>query len=110
MLISEARQGVDWQISLIVTEDSAPVNITGYVVKLGIRASEGNDLLLLEVGTGATITNGPAGAVSFRVTAAQTLVLPVGIHEFNVIAAPAGSGQIVTEWLVGRLTVDRRLA
>ena len=107
---ASVRQGIDWLFDLTATSGGVPIDITGWSIELEVRNWNAVSELILTVGSGVTITDGAAGEMSFRATAAQTLAIDEGTHDFNVKASPGGSGAVVYEWLVGVLRVSRELA
>lgn len=104
------RQNIDWVFTLTAKSGGAPIDLTGYVIKLEAKDSAGTAVLILTIGSGITVAVPATGVASFRATGAQIAAIPVGSYLFNIKANPAGTGTVATEWLVGTLNVLAALA
>jgi hypothetical protein len=78
--------------------DATPVNITGWTLQLTARTADGHVLFT----KAPTVTNGPTGAYSFTVTAADSTVTP-SAYPCDLWRTDAGTATILG---LGTLTVQ----
>lgn len=76
--------------------DSSAIDVSAWTLHCEVRASLDGDVLLdlTTANGGFVITNGPAGAISMAMTAAQTALLPVGRMLFDVLRTDANPGPV----------------
>lgn len=90
-----------WAFTATLTDDDAPVNLTGYSFALTARP---------EVGAATTVlirtltVEAGAGRISCALTPEQTGALPLGSHPYDIVMTKPG-GQVLT-LLEGRLVVE----
>ena len=107
---ASVRQGIDWIFDITASSGGVVIDLTGYAISLEARSFTDIETIILSVGNGITVATPTNGKAIFRVTAAQTLLIPVGMYNFSVKATASGAGAIATEWVVGTLNVLKELA
>lgn len=71
------------------------VDVTGWTFRVQVRDNVADATSLLELTTangGFVVTNGPAGQVTLKITAAQATALPVGKMHFDVMRTDVNPG------------------
>jgi len=100
------NQGADWFFNLDYENPAGtPVNLTGYSAAIQLKrdVSSASAVLTLTQGSGITIT-GPAGALAFHATAAQTAAIASGGYYYDLKIT--SSGGIVTRLIQGLVQVN----
>ena len=101
------EQGATWTRTITVTDDGSARNLTGYDIRMHVRAGYGSaeTLLELEIGDGITISDAPNGVFELLLTAAQTAALPAISGARYDLELEDGAG-VVTRLLEGAFTVS----
>jgi hypothetical protein len=83
-------QNNDWSFNI---STSPIVNLTGSTIALQIRDWQGNIIKTLNIGSGITVPTPTNGVAYFILTAAQTLLIPVGTYPFGITVTDSGGGK-----------------
>ena len=105
------RQNIDWVFKVTANSGGAPIDLTGWAIKLEAKNTYTNTAVLtLQIGTGITVPTPATGEAFFRATGTQIASIPVGTYLFNVKAGVSTVGSEADEWVVGTLTIEMALA
>jgi len=93
-------QGTTWNRIITITQDGAPVNLTGFTARMQLRRtkSQSEAAISLSIGEGITITP-LTGDILIELTAAQTASLS-GIYFYDLELV---SGPVVSRCLEGKV-------
>jgi hypothetical protein len=102
------RQGETF-VRVITWKDStgALVNLTGYTAKLELRDTSTQAVVDSFTDTTGLALGGALGTITWTMTAAETVLLPVGSLDYD-LRLTSGTG-VVTYLLEGKLNVQRRI-
>ena len=98
-------RGDDWSIKLTITENSLPVNITGYTYWLTLKSDiDSVDPGQLQISTVATSPNSISGIVYINVPHASTNIT-AQTYNYDVQQVNTSSPSIVKTILMGKVKV-----
>ena len=98
-------RGDDWSIKLTITENSLPVNITGYTYWLTLKSDiDSVDPGQLQISTVATSPNSTSGIVYINVPHASTNIT-AQTYNYDVQQVNTSSPSIVKTILMGKVKV-----
>ena len=96
-------QNTDWQFTMTT---SPVVDLTGSTIELQIRRQTDNvAIVTAAIGSGITVSSPTSGVATVRITAAQTLAIPVGVYNHGVVITTSGGQKV--PWVSGTLTVNK---
>jgi hypothetical protein len=97
-----AYQGTYYVKQLTFTDSAGDaVDISSYEFEMDIRDQADDSASLVTLTTangGLVVTDGPAGELEIRITAVNTLLLPVGKMVFDILRTDSSPGPT---WMVG---------
>jgi hypothetical protein len=103
--LSPLVRGDDWSIKLTITENSAPVVITGYTYWLTLKTDiDSSDPGQLQISTVATSPNSASGIVYLNVPHASTNITPQ-TYNYDVQQVDTSSPTIIKTILLGKVKV-----
>lgn len=85
-----------WDLALTWTENSNPVNLTGWTGEMSVRKSLTSETALI---TKAAVLGGVAGTITLGLSVAETSLLPAGSWLYDVKLSETSTGKTIT--LVG---------
>lgn len=102
-----AKNNVDWNEPLQLTQDSTPLSIAGAEIRMTVVDSNDKPVMTLTNGKGIQIINEALGKFRILQTAARMKSLPLGTYKHDAILIRAGSTSPLWQ---GTLTVTQGYA
>ena len=94
-------KGDTFSATFAVEQDSAPINLTAYTIRMHIRPSEGSSTLSLDLTDSIEIHNAAGGL--FRINPV-VIDLPARVYYYDIEFT---SGTTVSTWVAGTFTVEQ---
>lgn len=107
-LTLEFYQGKTLDFHLVWDDAGTPVPMTGFLARFQARSLGDKVVMDLTTANGGLVINGPAGMITFAMSASDTALLPVGegLHELEV-ESPTGK---VSRLFSGKFSVIKEVA
>lgn len=97
-------QGADWDRTFTVSQNSVPLNLSGYSARMQVRESADADGYLLSLTDASGITlGGTAGTITVAITSAQSSAVAAGAYSYDLEII--SNGGTVTRLLQGSFVV-----
>lgn len=98
-------QGDDASPLITVTNNSVPINLTGYVVKMTIDFGT-ESLVLSTTNSGITLTDAAAGEFTINMTSTVTAAWDAGEYPYDIWLESQTSPPVENQYATGTITVN----